>query len=110
VRDKVQVDDSGDEVSASVSLLHESASETTRLNREVFEGRGGGQAPDTSHADPEKTPDDEELSEGLNEAATKGKNRDDEEVDDQWPLSAKSVGDETKDDLWRGGVRGVGRG
>jgi len=37
MRNKVQVYDSGDEVSDSVSLLHNSASETASLDGEVFE-------------------------------------------------------------------------
>ena len=40
--DEIQVDDSGDEVSARVSLLHNSASKTPSLDGEVFEGRRRG--------------------------------------------------------------------
>ena len=46
--------------------------------------------------------------EGLNEAGNKRENRNDEEVNDQWPLSTISVGEKTEDNLRRGGVRGIG--
>jgi hypothetical protein len=99
VWDKVQVDDSGNEVSDSVSLLEDTASKTTSLDRDVFEGGGGGQTPDTSHADTEETSYGEELLERLNEAGAEGEDGDEEEIGDQRPLSAKSVREETEDDL-----------
>ena len=98
-RDKVQVDDSGDEVSAGVSLLHDSAGKTTSLDREVFKGRGRGQSPDTSHTDTEKTSNGEELMEGLDEAAAEGERGNKEEVGDQWPLPTKSIRNKTKGNL-----------
>ena len=82
VRNEVQVDDGGDEVSDSVSLLHNTASETTSLDREVLKGGRGGQTPDPSHADTEKTSDGEELMESLDEARAKGENGDDKEIAD----------------------------
>jgi len=48
--------------------------------------------------------------ERLNETTAKGEGGDNEEIDDQRPLSPKSVGDETKDDLGQEIVRGVGGG
>ena len=82
VRNEVQVDDGGDEVSDSVSLLHNTAGETTSLDREVLKGSRGGQPPYTSHADTEKTSDGEELMEGLNKTRAKGENGDDKEIAD----------------------------
>ena len=35
----------------------------------------------------------------MNETRAEGKAGDDEEIDNQWPLSSESVRDETKDDL-----------
>lgn len=80
--DEVEVDDSGDEVSAGVSLLHNPASKTAGLDRKVFEGGSGGQTPDTSHANTEKSSDCEELVIGFNEAATQGERADEEEISD----------------------------
>lgn len=95
-RDEVQINDSGDEVSTGVSLLHNSAGKATSLDREVLKGRGRGQSPDTSHTDTEKTSDGEELVEGLDEAAAKGERRNKEEVGDQWPLPTKPIRNKTK--------------
>ena len=41
-RNKVQIHDGGDEVPASVALLHDTAGKTTSLDGEVFESRRGG--------------------------------------------------------------------
>jgi hypothetical protein len=101
VGNEVEVDYGGDEVTDSVSLLHEAAGKTTSLDGEVLEGGGGSQTPDTSHADTEETSDGEELLEGLNEARAEGEDSDDEEVGDQGPLATISIRDETKDDLGR---------
>ena len=46
----------------------------------------------------------------LDEAAAKGEGGYNEEIDDQRPLSAKPVRDETKDDLGWEIVRGAGGG
>ena len=109
VRNEVQVDDGGDEVSDSVSLLHNTAGETTSLDREILEGGRRGQTPDPSHADTEKTSDGEELMECLNEAGAEGEDRDDKEIGDQRPFPAKSIRDETKGDLEVGHLRDVDR-
>lgn len=87
-------------------MMYNTASNTTDLDGDIFEGSGGGQAPDTSHTDTEETSNREELLEGLSEARTKREGRNDEEINNQRPLSTKSVRDETEDDLRRG-VRGI---
>ena len=79
--DEVQVDESGDEVTDGVSLLHYTAGETMSLDRKVLEGSGGGETPDTPHANAEETTDGDE-----------------EEVADQWPFSTVTIGEETEDD------------
>ena len=99
LRDEVQVDDSSNEISAGISLLHDPATKTTSLYGEVLKRRSGGQTPNTSHTDTEKTTDGEKLVEGLNEAATKGERRDEEEIGNQWPFSTKPIRDETKYNL-----------
>ena len=102
VGDEVQVDEGGDEVADSVSLLHHTAGNTTGLDGKVLEGSGGGETPDTSHADTEETSESKELGEGLDETGAEGEDRDKEEVSDQRPFSAVAIGEETKDDLWTG--------
>jgi len=87
-------------------MMDNTASNATNLDGDIFGGSGGGQAPDTSHTDTEETSNGEELLEGLNEARTKRKGGNDEEINDQRPLSTKSVRDETENDL-RMGVRGI---
>ena len=99
VRDEVQIDNGGDEVSSSVSLLEDSTSKTTSFDGKVFESSSGSQPPDTSHADTEKTSDGKEFVEGLSEAASEGERGDEEKVGNQGPLSSVSIGNETKDDL-----------
>ena len=102
---EVEVNDSGDEVSTGVSLLHNSASKTASLDRKVFKGRGRSQTPDTSHTNAEKSSNGEELVKGLNEATAQGERRDEEEIGDQRPLSTKPIRNEAEDNLLRGWVR-----
>lgn len=97
--DEVQVDESGDEVTDGVSLLHYTAGETTSLDRKVLEGSGGGETPDTPHADAEETTESKELGECLDETGTEGEDGDEEEVADQRPFSTVTIGEETEDDL-----------
>ena len=80
VGNEVEVDDCGDEVADSVSLLHDTAGKTTSLDGEVLEGGGGSETPDASHADTEETSDGEELLEGLNETRAEGEDGDEEEI------------------------------
>jgi len=96
--DEIQVDESGDEVTGGVSLLHYTAGDTTSLDRKVLEGTGGGKTPDTSHADAEETTESKELGKGVDETGTEGEDGDEEEVADQRPFSTVTIGEETEDD------------
>ena len=97
--DKVEVDDGGDEVADGVALLEDARRETTRLDGQVFESGGGGQAPDTTHGDTKEGADGEELLEGLDEARAELGDADEEEVDDERPFAAVAIGDDTENDL-----------
>lgn len=73
---EIQVDDGSDKVTARVTLLQDTAGNTTSFDGEVLEGGGGGETPDTTHTDTEETSKGEELREGLDEAGAEGEDGD----------------------------------
>ena len=82
MRDEIEVDDGSDDVSNCIPLLQNTASETTSFYRNIFEGRRGGQTPDTPHTDTEKASDGEELVKGLDEAGAEGEDAYDKKICD----------------------------
>ena len=73
-----EIDDSSEEVSDCISLLEDTAGETSHFNRKVLERSRCGQPPDTTHADTEQRADSKELLERLHKTRTEFQNRDDD--------------------------------
>lgn len=56
-----------------------------------------GLSPDTTHGNPEQTPNSKELFIGITESTSQFEYSNQEEITDEGPLPSESIGEDTKD-------------
>lgn len=99
---RAQVDRSGQEVAKGVTLLEDTRVETSRSGRHVLQGSGSTHTPDTTHTDTKETSNSQEARVVGDETSSEGQDGNDEQVSYHWPLSTKSIREETKEDGSKG--------
>lgn len=97
--DQCQINDGGDKVANSVSLLQDTTGKSTGFDWQVLKCSGRCEAPDSTHSDAEEGAKSEELLEGLHEAGSEFEDGDEDEIEYERPFPAKTVGENTKQDL-----------
>ena len=72
--------------------------DSTSLSGHVLEGERSRLSPNPSHSDTKERSDSEELLERLTETCSEGEGGDEQEVENERPLSTVGVAGESKDD------------
>lgn len=96
VRHQTEVDDGGEQIADSVTLLHHAGRESTRFHGDVFQRGRRSQAPDAAHGDAEERSHGKELWEGLHKAGPQLQSAAHEQVGDERPPTTITVGNDTE--------------